>query len=215
MKIEAVRLRQLSSATLAFVLLASPSILSPVLRAASLPSAEIIVRSTSGTPSVKVDGDATLSGRTFFPPGVIETSDTSSAEINLNKLGRVSLSPRSALNLSFIEDSVSGSLISGKVRISGPKGVSFRIDTPDNVFMNDPSTPTVFTLDLASGTTIAAVETGTVVTANGDPAGKAQTTPTSNRSIWVPLAIFGGAVGAAVIAVLIDRSDDEIVSPVR
>lgn len=216
MKIEAVRcLRQLSAATLAFVLLASPSIIIPAVNAASLPSAEITVRSTHGTPSVKIDGDTTLSGRTFFPPGVIETSETSSADINLNKLGRVSLSPSSALNLSFAEDSVSGRLISGKVRVSGPIGVSIRIETPDNVFTNDPATPTVFTLDLASGITIAAVETGTVVTASGEPAGKAQTTPTNNRSIWVPLAILGGAVGAAVIAVLIDRSDDEIVSPVR
>ncbi len=215
MKIEAVScLRPLSAACLAFLLLASPSALISTVHAVSVPSAEINVRSSNGTPSVKVDGETTLSGRTFFPPGVIETSETSTADINLNKLGKISLSQSSALDLSFAENSVSARLISGKVRIAGPEGVSLRIETPDNVFTNDPATPTAFTLDLVSGTTVATIEAGTVVTASGEPAGKAQTTPTS-RSIWVPLAIFGGAVGAAVIAVLIERSDDEIVSPVR
>jgi hypothetical protein len=215
MKNEAVRcLQRFSVASLMFVLFAGPAVLIPPVHALILPSAEITVRSSHGAGSVKVDGETTLSGRTFFPPGVIETSETSTADIDLNKHGKISLSQNSALGLGFGENSVSARLISGKVRIASREGVSLRIETPDDVFTNDPATPTVFTLDLASGTTIATIEAGTVVTANGEPAGKAQTTSAS-RSIWLPLAIFGGAVGAAVIAVLIERSDDEIVSPVR
>ncbi len=215
MNIVAARsLKRLTASFIAFAVLSSMFLFVPATLAAGPPSAEITVRSGPGSTPVQVNGEATLSGRSFFPPGLIETSETSSADLNLNKLGKISLSPASALDLSFFESEIAGKLLSGKVRIAAPKGVSLRIETPDNVFTNDPRTSTVFTLDLTSGASIATTETGTVVTATGEPAAK-QTTSGGN-SIWIPLAIWGGAVGAAVITVLMARSDDDlVVSPIR
>ena len=215
MKVEVLdRVRRFTACIAVLAVFSGAFLAVPATLAAVPPSAEITVRSGPGTSSVKVNGETTLSGRSFFPPGLIETSETSSADLNLNKLGKISLSSGSALDLSFFENEISGRLLSGKARFAAPAGVHLQIETPDNVFKNDPATPTIFTLDLTSGAAMATTETGTVVTATGEPAGK-QTT-SGGSSIWLPLAIWGGAVGAAVITVLMTRSDDDaIVSPIR
>ena len=207
---------RLTSVFVTFALLASPSIFTAAVHAVNSPSAEITVRSAISV--VKLNGETALSGRTFFSHGLIETTPASSADVTIHKLGKVTLSPNSALDLSFSDGGVSGRLLSGELRFSAARGVTVRIETPDNVLTNDPETATVFTVDLTSGATVAICDTGTLTTATGLPAAKRQTT-TGSRSIWLPLAIFGGAVGTAAVIVLLDRLDDDdtitVISPVR
>lgn len=170
-------------------------------------------------PFLKLNGEPVLSGRTFFAYSTLETPQSVSAAINLPGLGRVNMSPGTMLSLGFSENSITGKLHAGKIRVISAKGTSINIETPDNQLVNDPAVAGSFTLDIGSGISQAVSESGTVFFNNGQPAGQAQTT-TTTPSIWIPVAIYGAIVGAAITAIIIDRSDDDdaadvIVSPVR
>jgi hypothetical protein len=97
---------------------------------------EIIVsgRSTNGVePLVTLNGERAFSGRTFFESGVITTSETASATIKLGKLGYINLAPNSALSLSFNENTISGKIISGDVKIFNNEGVTVNVENlPDD-----------------------------------------------------------------------------------
>jgi hypothetical protein len=84
---------------------------------------EIIISGHGDKASVTLNGEKAFSGRTFFSSGVIATSD-SSAIINLGKLGRVSMAPNSTLNLSFTENSISGEVLGGEVKVLNNEGVT-------------------------------------------------------------------------------------------
>lgn len=84
---------------------------------------EIIVSGHGDKASVTLNGEKAFSGRTFFSSGVIATSD-SSAIINLGKLGRVSMAPNSTLNLSFTENTISGEVLGGEVKVLNNEGVT-------------------------------------------------------------------------------------------
>jgi hypothetical protein len=84
---------------------------------------EIIVSGHGDSASVTLNGEKAVSGRTFFSSGVIATSD-SSAIINLGKLGRVSMAPNSTLNLSFTENTISGEVLAGDVKVLNNEGVT-------------------------------------------------------------------------------------------
>lgn len=136
---------------------------------------EIIVSGDKAT--VTLNGEKVFSGRTFFSSGVIATSDNS-AVINLGKLGRVSMSPNSILSLNFTEDSISGEVTAGQVRVLNNEGVKVDVKGLDNE-------------DQSSSQN------------NNKKAG-----------YWIPLAILGGAVGAAILFVTLNRNDD-VTSPAR
>ena len=93
-----------------------------VLAAGNL-AGEIIVSGQGEKASVTLNGEKAFSGRTFFSSGVIATSD-SSAIINLGKLGRVSMAPNSTLNLSFTENTISGEVLAGDVKVLNNEGVT-------------------------------------------------------------------------------------------
>jgi hypothetical protein len=97
---------------------------------------EIIVsgQNIDGAPDVTLNGELAMTGRTFNSSGIIATSATGSATVNLGKLGRVSLSPNSTLNLVLGENSISGDLSSGQVHVSSSTGVQVNIKTPDTAF---------------------------------------------------------------------------------
>ncbi len=167
-------------------------------------------------PFVKVNGERAVTGRTFPSYSMIETSAATSADVNLGTVGRISLSPDSTLILSFSENSISGKLLTGKIRVSNAKGVSVNIETPDNALSNDKEIPGAFTIDVQSGATQATAETGSIFFKDGLPAGKAQTTSSGGSGLWIPLAVYAAIVGVAVTYVVISRNDDDnVVSPIR
>jgi hypothetical protein len=186
-------------------------------------AAEILVSGTGedgAKPFLKLNGEPVLSGRTFFSYSTLETPQSVSADVNLPGLGRVSLSPGTMLSLGFSENSITGKLHAGKIRVFSTAGTTVNIETPDNRLVNDSTVPGTFTLDMTSGVSKAISESGAAFLNNGEPAGQVQTAP-ATASILVPSLILAGAVGTAVVVVLLDRSSDEdraedaILSPVR
>jgi hypothetical protein len=215
-------LRFLTSAGLLLVLLAGSSLIlaAPVNKGRA---AEISVSGggeNGAKPFVNLNGEPVLSGRTFFSYSTLETPQNVSANVNLPGLGRVSLSPGTMLSLGFSENSITGKLHAGKIRVFSTKGTTVNIETPDNRAVNDSEVPGTFTLDMTSGVSKAVSESGAVFLNNGEPAAQAQT-GAAGGSIWLPVAIFGAAVGTAVVIVFLDRSSDEdraedaVVSPIR
>jgi hypothetical protein len=181
---------------------------------------EIIVSGSGENSAVTLNGERAYSGRTFFSNGVIATPETSSAVINLGKLGRINVAPNSLLSLSFTPNSVSGKLSSGQIKVFSSEGVSVNIETSDNVVTNDANQSGVFTVNVQSGATQAVAESGAITLKNGVPP-TAQQTPTDDddddNSILVPVLVFAGIVGAAAIYTFTRDSEELqfIVSPNR
>lgn len=93
---------------------------------------ELIVsgRSENGErPFALLNGERAFSGRTFFSSGVFETSENA-AVIKLGKLGYLELSPNSVLELSFTENSISGKLSAGDVKVFNSENVTVNIEKP-------------------------------------------------------------------------------------
>ena len=181
---------------------------------------EIIVSGSGENSAVTLNGERAYSGRTFFSNGVIATPQTGSAVINLGKLGRINIAPNSLLSLSFTPNSISGKLSAGQIKVFSSEGVSVNIETSDNVVTNDANQSGVFTVNVLSGVTQAAAESGSISLKNVLP--NPQQTPTDDdddddNSVLVPLLIFAGIVGGALVYTM-TRDEDElqfIVSPTR
>lgn len=78
---------------------------------------------------VKLNGEAVVSGRTFFSGGEISTSDKSDATISLGKLGSLKLAPNTTLNLEFAESRISGTVSAGSVEVFSGENVQVNIET--------------------------------------------------------------------------------------
>lgn len=78
--------------------------------------------------SVMLNGENALSGRTVFSGSQITTPENSTATIKLGKLGYLTLSPNSALNLNFDETSISGTLSAGDIKVFNSEGVAVNIE---------------------------------------------------------------------------------------
>lgn len=165
-------------------------------------SGEIVV--SGGTDSVvMLNGERAYSGRTFFSTGTITTTETSSAVINLGKLGSVNLSPNTVLNLSFTENSISGNLSAGQITVVNNEGVAVNIKTLKGVAKNEANGAGSLT-----------------VTADSEEANAQQTqTPSNNKNrVWVPLLVFAGIVGTVAAFTLFNNDNGKLpasVSPVR
>lgn len=181
---------------------------------------ELTFSGNSEKSAVLLNGERAYSGRTFFSSGVIATPETNSASVNLGKLGRINLAPNSQLSLSFAENTISGKLSAGQITVFSNEGVSVNIETSDNVVTNNAAQNSVFTVNVRTGVTQANAETGTITLKNGQP--QPQQTPTKDDdddddSILVPVLIFSGIVGAALVYTM-TRDDEDlefIVSPSR
>ncbi len=79
-------------------------------------------------PTVLLNGERAFSGRTFFNAGEITTSENASATVKLGKLGYLNLAPNSVLSLSFNENTISGRLTAGDVKVFNNEGVVVNID---------------------------------------------------------------------------------------
>lgn len=181
-------------------------------------SAEIIISGlnfNSDKSSVTLNGERVINGHTFQAGGVIATSETGSAVINLGKLGRISVSPNTSLNLTFSENNISGDLTSGQVKVFNNEGVSVNIHTADNEVTNNAALSN-FTVDVTSGSTKASSEVGNAFMKNGmkAPQNKDDDDDDDKGGLWIPIVVFAGAVGAAVILIATNSGDDSDLSPV-
>jgi hypothetical protein len=183
------------------------------------PSGEL---SVSG--QVTVNGVNAISGATVFSDSSIATGANSSAIVSLGKLGRVELLPGTTLKLSFTETGLSGSLDSGRARISTNAGTGATITTKDGAIVADAAQANAFSIDTECGNTILATQSGNVElragekvqqVAAGQDATAGQATPgtrcarlaiaqqfgkLSGGALAALLAAAGGAIAAAIIA---------------
>lgn len=164
----------------------------------------------SADADVTLNGERAITGRTFSSSGIITTSATGSATVNLGKLGRVSLSPNSTLSLVLGENSISGSLSGGQIHVSSSAGVAVNLQTPDNGVTNDSSQASDFTVDLTSGSTEATASTGEVTLEKGGRAA-ARKMSDKEKAAWIIIPV----VAAIVIIAIVVSQDDDVTSPVR
>lgn len=84
-------------------------------------------KGTNGSaPTAMVNGETANSGRSIFSSSTIDTPEGVSATLNLGKAGVLQLAPNSSVKLDFDGTKVSGSIVSGSVKvISAPGEVSF------------------------------------------------------------------------------------------
>jgi hypothetical protein len=178
---------------------------------------EITFSGVSDKSAVLLNGERAYSGRTFFSSGVIATPETNSALVNLGKLGRINIAPNSQLSLSFAENTISGKLSAGQITVFSNEGVAVNIETSDNVVNNNAAQSSVFTVNVRTGVTQANAETGSITMKNGQPQKKDDDDDDDDNSILVPVLIYSGIVGAALVYTFTRDGDDLqfITSPVR
>lgn len=153
-------------------------------------------------PSVMLNGEPVMTGRTFFSAGTIATPENINSTVRIGKLGYVTLTPNTNLNLSFNENTISGTLSAGQIKVSNAEGVNVSIQTNAGLVTNEST--------LASNFTVNAEKAARQDDDDDDDA--------DGNSAAGPLLVFGGIVAAAVILVLLNRDDDDDnrpVSPVR
>ena len=123
-------LRNVAAFCLMLTVFVSSSMIA-LAKTSNSPAGEIIVsgHNTNGAePLVMLNGERAFSGRTFFESGVISTSETASATVKLGKLGYITMAPNSAMNLSFTENTISGKVISGDVKVFNSEGVTVNVE---------------------------------------------------------------------------------------
>lgn len=216
-------LRYFTTGALLFAVFVSTSMVT--LAAEKKMSGEIIVSAGSGSdkdiPAVSLNGGRVLSGQTFFSTGVISTSETGSATINLGKLGQINLLPDSVLSLGFTENSVSGNLSAGQIKVFAREGVAVNIQTVDGIVNNDANKKGIYTIDVASGTTKTATEKGSISLNNGTtntPLNVGQQSDDDDdddNDYLVPLLLVAGIAAVVTIILVANNDDDEVTSPVR
>jgi hypothetical protein len=171
------------------------------------PSGEL---SVSG--QVTVNGLSAISGATVFSDSTIATSQNSSATVSLGKLGRVELLPGSTMKLSFNEAGISGTLESGRARVSTMAGAAANINTKDGMVVANGGQANVFTIDTECGNTIIATQTGNVElragnkvqqVAAGQDATAGQAAPGTRCARLTREPGFGSLSGGALAALLL------------
>lgn len=134
-------------------------------------------------PVVKVNGEAAQSGRAIFSTSTITTSETSSAIINLGKIGRIELAPNTTISVSFSEKGLNGDLVAGKVTALSADNIN--IKTPDGKVTK-----------LSAGESVMSAQKDDDDDDNDGGA-----------AWWVFALILGGAAAAVVIAATSDNND--------
>jgi hypothetical protein len=130
------------------------------------PMAELTVSGASingEAPTVSINGERAFSGRSVQSSTTVTTPATSSATINLGKLGRIELAPNSSLNLNFDEKGFSGNLLAGRVKVAGATDAEASIQTKDSTVVAEKSQSKAFAVDFDADMTRVATETGSVM----------------------------------------------------
>jgi len=163
--------------------------------------------------AVTLDGQPVMTGRTFFGSGVISSPETTSVTVNLGKLGRLTLSPKSVLSLTLAENSIGGELTAGHMQVFNKAGVAVSIKTSDNVVTNNADQSGDFSIDVRSGSTVSTFEKGEIFLESGTPVAAADLTDNQKKALWIIIPIVAAVV---IIAIVASRDDDDNrVSPVR
>lgn len=181
------------------------------------PAGELTVKgkmSTDEKPFVLVNGDRSFTGRSVFSSGTIATTETTSAIINLGKIGRVEIAPASVLTLSFSDNSITGVLSSGDVRVSNADGVAVKINTPNDVITNEANAASSFSVVVGPEKSAVKAVSGAVRYNNGKSVAQDDDDDDDDGEIWVPLLVIGGAVAAVVLFVVLSDDDDDFASPI-
>jgi hypothetical protein len=188
----------------------------------STAAAEITVtgsRDGGQKPFVLVNNDRALNGRTFFSGGTISTTGTSSANLNLGKLGTVTLSPNSELTLSFSDSRISGRLSNGSATVFNVDGVAVQIDTPHDSITNEATSSSRFSVSIVEGQTAVAVAAGNVGSYNGIALISKQDDDDDDDDDdwkgWAAAGVIAGIIGVVVVVIALSDDEDEVVSPVR
>lgn len=196
----------------------------------------------SVTGQVTVNGQAAVSNSTIMSGSSIVTSADSTATVSIGKTGRLELSSGSNLTLQFTDNSITGILSSGKVRVTNGAGVAATVTTKDTVAISDASQSDTFVVEVECSHTHVDTDAGIVTMREGtnDKQIVAGTSGTAGnlsqtgcqpclRPNSAPPVAFGGpwwlvlvAAGVAGVAVLVGRKSDTeitgtsiIVSPTR
>jgi len=196
----------------------------------------------SVTGQVTVNGQPAVSNSTLISGSTVVTGADSSATISLGKTGRVELSADSNLALQFSDNSITGVLSSGKVRVTNGAGVAATITSKDTVAIADAGQSDTFVVEVECShthvDTVAGVVTmreGTndkqIVAGTSGTAGNLSQTGCQPclRPNSAPPVRFGGpwwlvlvAAGVAGVAILVGRKTETeigggviIVSPTR
>lgn len=184
-------------------------------------------------PFVSVNGERAFSGRTIQSSTTITTPTTSSATINVGRLGRVEIAPNSNFVLNFNEKGISGNLLSGNVRVVGSEDAENSIQTKDSVIVADQAGDKAFVVNAVEDKTSVTSEAGIVaLNSNGKSttvnAGQTQTTgQTDDDDDLIPgsavmYAIIFGAAAAVLVYVATSDNNElqfgsgaQTVSPTR
>ena len=172
-------------------------------------------------PGVMLNGERVLSGQTFFSTGVISTSERGLATVNLGKLGHINLSSGSVLSINITENSISGDLSAGQIKVFADNGVAVNIKTVDGIINNDKNQTGIYTIDVRSGATKTVTEQGLISLNNGTTNTPLQSGQQSSddddddNDYLVPLLVVAGIAAVVTIIIVANNDDDEVTSPVR
>lgn len=86
---------------------------------------------------VTVNGQSAVSNATLLTGSTITTGSDSGAVIGIGTTGRVELMPDTTFTIEFTNDTISGRLSSGGIRVSDSEGIGTRVTTPDAVIATD------------------------------------------------------------------------------
>ena len=229
-------IRNSIATSLAIALFVTTSMISLASTPGNQLMAELNVTGTSAdgdAPSVSVNGERAFSGRTIQPSTTVTTPATSSATINLGKLGRVELAPNSSLVINFNENSINGNLVSGKVKVVGAAGAETSIQTKDSLINADKMTGKAFAVSATENSTLVTNESGSVVLNSNGKSSKVDTGATKSSrqdddngdivpgSVTLYAIIFGAAAATLIYIATRDTNEFQlgtgttIVSPGR
>lgn len=125
-----LNIKNITSVTLVLLLVSFPQILLSQTKVVG----ELIIAETtpSGNElSINVNGSRAESGRSIMSPSSIVTPANLNAKVILPKVGSVTVSPNSNLELSFDSSSISGNLNSGEFIIYADPKIAVNFSTPD------------------------------------------------------------------------------------
>jgi hypothetical protein len=194
------------------------------------------------TGQVTVNGQAAVSNSTIVSGSTIVTGPDSSAIVSLGKAGRVEIGADSSLTLRFTDNSITGIVSQGKVRVANAAGVATTFTTKDATIIADAGQADSFGIDVECSHThvdttagVVTMREGTndkqIVAGTSAVAGNLAQTgcrPCLRPGSAPPVPVGGpwwlllAAAGVAAVAILIGGGDDNtpggpvvVVSPSR
>lgn len=176
------------------------------------------------TGDVTVNGQSVTSNTTLASGSTITTGTNSSAMVNLGKNGRVEVLSDASVTLNFSDNSIVGTLSSGKVRISNAAGVATSVTTKNATVVADTAQANTFAVDvgcadearctqtyvettagmvnLRSGSTDKQVAAGTDATFGNPSQTGCKPCLRPGAGAPIPVAGIGGGALAAIIAAI-------------